>query len=366
MRILLVITELDEGGAENALVEVARGLQAAGDAVEVVALFHGETPPAERLRSSHIPVTDLRLRPWSAPAAVARLRAVARRFQPNLVHSWLFHANFAARLAVPKSVPLVCGLRVVEPRRLHIWLDRLTRRRATCAACVSNAVAEFAVERLGIPPGRVRVIGNGVSPPPDPPPIREREKLRGLTVARVTPQKGLDVLLGALARLPGDLDWHWSVAGAVSDPAYATRLWRFAQAAGITERIEWLGAVPRERMAALYAEANLFVLPSRWEGQPNALLEAMAWRLPAVATAVDGTRDLEHEAPGCFELVPTEDVEALAAAVTRVFEDREFIEKRAERIDCLLANHTWEAVCRAYRQLYGEVLTGRLAVVGRD
>jgi len=356
VRILLVITELDEGGAENALVEVARGLQAAGDAVEVVALFHGETPPAERLRASRIPVTDLHFRAWSGPAALIRLRNVVRRFRPDLVHSWLFHANFAARLMAPRSVPLVCGLRVVEPRRLHIRLDRLMRRRAACTVCVSNAVAEFAIERLGLPRDRVRVIGNGVRPPPPPLPVRDRNELRGLTVARVTPQKGLDILVAALARLPADLEWRWRVAGAVPDPAYARRLQRVAESAGIAERIEWLGAVPREHLAAMYAEANLFVLPSRWEGQPNALLEALAWRLPAVASAVDGTRDLDREAPGCFELTPLEDAAALAAAVVRVFDDRRFIENRAERIERLLANHTWEAVCRAYRELYREIL----------
>ncbi len=364
MRILYLITELDEGGAENALARVAAAMADRGWTVRAAALFHGSGPPGERLRAAGIPVLDFALSRARFHQAPGRVRALAAEFAPAVIHSWLFHANLAAKLGLPRGAPLVCGLRVVEPRPLHTWLDRLTRRRARLYACVSPAVANYARRRLGVPETAIRVIGNGVDRPPPAPRPRPRERLAGLTVARLTPQKGLDILLRALARLPQALPWEWDIAGDAPSPGYASYLEDLGRRLGLGEQVHWRGPVPRDALAAWYRRANLFALPSRWEGQPNALLEAVAWGLPAVASAVDGARDLAAEAPGCIRLVPPENPDALAAAILAAFHHDASASAPSPPCAPLLERHAWPRIIEAWERLYREISDKRLTPPG--
>jgi glycosyltransferase involved in cell wall biosynthesis len=248
---------------------------------------------------------------------------------------------------------------VSEPRTLHLLLERLTRGLVDRYVCVSPAVAAFARARLHVPQARLRVITNGVHPVPDAPeqPRPPRRPVHGLTIGRLTRQKGVDVLLRALARLPRSLDWTWSVVGPEPEPRYAIQMKQLATELGLGQRVRWLGPVPRERTAGLYAEADVFVLASRWEGQPNVVLEAFAHTLPVVATAVDGTADLDNEAPGCLEPVPPEDPAALADAIARVATDASLRRRRAMLGRQLVARRSWNRVTDAYEQLYTELTT---------
>ena len=117
MKILLIITELDEGGAENALGQVASGLFRRGHQVRVACLFNSDGAVARRLGTAGIEVVSLGVTSTAKlPVGLKRLRAVIHDFVPDVVHSWLFHANLLARLALPRGLPLIASMRVVEPR----------------------------------------------------------------------------------------------------------------------------------------------------------------------------------------------------------------------------------------------------------
>ena len=116
MKILYAITELHEGGAENALWEVARRLQAAGNDIAVICLHGADGAVAGRLTSAGIPVHDLGIAAPTDLPRMSQLRALLDAFSPDVFHSWLFHANFLSRLVIRTDLPLICGLRVVEPR----------------------------------------------------------------------------------------------------------------------------------------------------------------------------------------------------------------------------------------------------------
>ena len=110
---------------------------------------------ARRLGAAGIEVDSLGVTGTAKlPVGLKRLRAVIRDFVPDVVHSWLFHANLLARLALPRGLPLIASLRVVEPRKSHAWLEALTRGRVTHCICVSNAVQEFAVDQVGMDAAR--------------------------------------------------------------------------------------------------------------------------------------------------------------------------------------------------------------------
>jgi glycogen synthase len=174
-----------------------------------------------------------------------------------------------------------------------------------------------------------------------------RRPARLLAVGRLTAQKGVDVLLDALAR-PG---LEGAVLDVVGDGDWRGRLEAQAGRLGLTGRVNFPGWRDRDALAAVYRAADVFVLPSRDEGMPNVLLEAMASGLPAVASRVAGAEDLVADGETGF-LVPPDDPEALATALRRLIGDPALraamgarARMRAER------EFSWRAAAAAYLDL---------------
>jgi starch synthase (maltosyl-transferring) len=361
--VALVITELDVGGAEKALVALATGLERRRWEPAVVCL--GEDGPlVEPLRAAGVTVVCLNLRRNQVVRGVMRLARALRRARPLLVQGFLFHANIATRLAAPWAGRpwVVGGLRVAErQKRWHILGDRLTTRLATGSVCVSDGVLRFARDVGRVPADRLTVIPNAV----DPAPLDRAEPLDrasigvpsgahlALFVGRIAPQKGLPVLLDAAARVARDRpDWHLALAGDGPDrPELAARA---AACPALAGRVHWLGR--RADVPALLKAADLLVLPSLWEGMPNAVLEAMAARRAVVASAVEGTEDLV--VPGRTGwLVPAGDAAALAAALLEAAADpgrlRRFGAEARARVE---AGHSPRSVVAAYERLWAGLL----------
>jgi starch synthase (maltosyl-transferring) len=298
--VALVITDLDVGGAERALVSLATGLDRSRWAPVVVALG-GEGVLADPLRAAGIPTTCLGVCRSRPLGAVVRLVRALRPHRPALVQSFLFHANIAARLAaLGVGGPwVVCGLRVAERRKpWHLWLDRWTQRLAVGSVCVSRGVADFSRSVAGLDPRRLSVIPNGIDPSGfDNAQAIDRASLGipegavlALFVGRLEYQKGLDTLLAALALPPVATrrDLHLVIAG--DGPEREQMLAAIAANPELSGRARWLGR--RADVPNLLATADFLVLPSRWEGMPNIVLEAMAARRAVIATAVEGSEDL--------------------------------------------------------------------------
>ncbi|MDP7396870.1 MAG: glycosyltransferase family 4 protein [Lentisphaeria bacterium] len=359
MKILLIITELGEGGAENALGQVASGLSRRGHQVRVACLFNSDGAVARRLNAAGIEVDSLGVTGTAKlPAGLKRLRAVIRDFVPDIVHSWLFHANFLARLALPRGLPLIASLRVVEPRKSHVWLEALTHGRVSHCICVSNAVQEFAVEQVGMDAARCTTIGNGVdfeAFAAARAANRGSATMQGLCVARLTHQKGLDILLEALAGLPADIDWHWRFVGAEPEPVCAAQLRQAAAHLGIAARLDWCGPVPREQLVDYYAAANLLALPSRWEGQANVVLEALAAGVPVLASETDGIRDLTAAAPAALTVVADNVAAAWTAALNDLWRAPD---RRAAQVEAGVAftsDRAWATVVDRHLEVYRDV-----------
>jgi glycosyltransferase involved in cell wall biosynthesis len=140
-----------------------------------------------------------------------------------------------------------------------------------------------------------------------------------LAVGAVVPRKGYDVLLAALATLK-DCPWQLVIAGdRTRSPDTARRLDQDIARFDLAARVSVVGAVASERLAALYAAADLFVLPSRFEGYGMAYTEAIAHGVPVVATKAGAIPDTVP--PGAGVLVPPDDAEALAATLRRLIEN---------------------------------------------
>lgn len=331
-RLALCITDLDVGGAELALVELATRLDRARFSPVVYCLAPRPERPeascAARLEAAGIPVHCLGARRWKhAAGAIRRLVGLLRRQRPHLLQSFLFHANLAGRIAARLAgVPrVVAGIRVAERQAWwHLWLDRLTCSWVDRYVCVSRAVAEFSIRKGRLPSRRVLVIPNGVDVARYPAcQLADLTQLdippgsRVVTfIGRLDRQKGVDWLLETAARWIQEVeDCHLLIVG--EGPWYPLLVAK-AHQTGLSCRVHFVGF--RRDVAEILAASALVVLPSRWEGMANVLLQAMASRLPVVATDVEGVREVLGEASAA-QVVPFGDTEGFARRVIDLLKD---------------------------------------------
>ena len=300
-RLALVITELDVGGAERCVANLACGLDRHRFEPVVYALG---VPPAEpqrqlvdQLSAAQVPVRFVGAdSAWDFWSASRKLRLWFREQQPDLVQSFLFHANILGiRAAVGAKIPhRVLGLRVADPTRWRQWLERRATRAAQRVVCVSEAVAEFAAQ-CGLPKRKLVVIPNGIDTHRYPAAAADlaalgvpRSRRVILFVGRLHHQKGLDWLLHLAPELLRILPEHdlLLVGSGPARQQYET----LARELNIARRVHFAGW--RSNVAEILAASTMLVLPSRWEGMPNVLLEAMATRLPIVTTRAEGVDEI--------------------------------------------------------------------------
>jgi glycosyltransferase involved in cell wall biosynthesis len=349
MRLLFVITELDEGGAEQVFERVV-GAAGKRHEIGVVCFFHKYGSVGQPLQKNRIPVEYLGIIGLSTLYRARRLRRIIVSFQPDLIHSWLFHANVITRVIAPRRIPVVSSLRVAEPRRWHLWLERLTRKRCSRFLCVSQSVANLAISRLGVSLNKCLVIENGVDSEHFRTARRQRklpQKVKGLTVARIAHQKGIDILLSALAMLPDTLDWQWHFVGDIPEIKYARELKQFTVNAGIEKRVVWHGGVDSAGLLQFYHDADIFALPSRWEGQANVLLESASAGLPAITTEHAG---FAEDCP--FVIVSPHTPSQWAHTIAELCTSEEKYQIIADRSVSWAESRNWVPILAKYLQLY--------------
>jgi glycosyltransferase involved in cell wall biosynthesis len=175
-------------------------------------------------------------------------------------------------------------------------------------------------------------------------PAQPGGKNRLLFASRLTHQKGLDILLKALATLQ-PLEWHLTIAG--DGPRRAD--WEsLSHSLGLQQRVDFVGWVDDEQLRKNYDAADIFVLPSRHEGMPNVVLEAMACGLPVIATGIAGSEELVVDGQTGF-LVPVDDPSALAAALKTLLTDPRRVQSMGQAgRERVVASYTWEAVTDSY------------------
>jgi glycosyltransferase involved in cell wall biosynthesis len=225
--------------------------------------------------------------------------------------------------------------RMLGWRLRHMTRLALVGRISSRTICVSNAVRARLVRQYGYPAVRTIVIANGVDVAHfrrDHAPTSDVRKVRGiaaaaaviLTVASLVHQKRIDVLLEAIAQLVADgVTCTCIIAG---DGPLRTRLAQQAAELGVSSEVSFVGFVSDVRP---YLDAcDLFVLPSDKEGLPLALLEAMAYGVPCIATDVGGNGEvITHGENGL--LVEPGSPKALAGAIRHALDDRDDMRRMA-------------------------------------
>lgn len=301
-RIVHLITGLDVGGAERMLVRLLTRMDRSRfDNVVVSLLPPG--PMATALRAAGVPVHTLAMRHGVPnPVAAVRLARLLRRLRPGILQTWLYHADLlglvAGRLARVRHI--AWNLRTADvdlapygavsewTRRMGSWMSP-----APDAVVVNSRAGQTAHEALGYRPKRWVRIPNGVDttefrPSPDARTAVRRELDIGDdafvfgVVARWDPIKGIDLVVDAAAVL-GRSDARFVLVGLGLDATNGT-LAAAIERAGLTRQIRLVGA--RTDVARLHAGFDCVIMPSRGEGFPNAVAEAMASGVPCVVTDV--------------------------------------------------------------------------------
>lgn len=304
IKVALCITELDLGGAERCLTELA--LRVDRERFEPVVYCLGPRPKRDNascvpaLETGGVEVHCLGGQGiWQFPIVASRLQRLLKSQKPHITQTFLFHANVLGRIVARRAGirTVISGVRVAERKsRWHLWLDRLTQGWVDRYVCVSRSVADFSAAEGGISPEKLVVIPNGVDfqryPAQKPADLTEFGIPAGQRVVtfvgRLEPQKGVQWLVETarpwLETLPG-CDILLVGEGHLRQSLEAS-----CRATGIAERVHFAGW--RTDVPEILAASDLLVLPSGWEGMPNVVLEAMASGLPVVASDVEGVREL--------------------------------------------------------------------------
>jgi glycosyltransferase involved in cell wall biosynthesis len=295
----------------------------------------------------------------SLARAMGHVRALG--FTPDLIHAHIYTAGASAVLVKPihRRPVLVSEHSSALATRSLSFVERMKARLAFRGACRVLPASRALQTQLetNVCSARFRVIPNAVDPqvfgpraPRLPDPIK-----RILFAGRMTPVKGVDDLIAALAALAGRRqDWIVDIVG--DDPlnhGYA----RQATEVGLAERVRFHGAVSKTVLAGMMRVSDFLVLPSRWETLSCVLIEAMTVGLPVVATRAGGPADLVD--PTLGYLVEPNDVQGLTQALDSMLDS--YASFDAKQIRDKAAGFSLESVGDALAETYRECLTRRVS-----
>ncbi len=365
MRIAILTSSLPPhpiGGAEHQAVDTARRLGERGHRVTVYARrLPVSSPPLLRegnvtwVRSRAAGPSGIRF----ASHVAGFLRDWRRTGGPDhdviLAYQMVIN-GFLATLAPSRGAPVVTWVRCESEGFLfrRPWTRLLARRVLARSSrllfqdrAIRDPILDAARGRFGEPfaravAARTEVLPNGIQLGEEP----DYEGRDGLVfLGRLTHQKGPEVLIEALRRMPAPPPLR-----VIGDGDLRPRL--EAEARGLP--VTFVGRVPEQRVAAEIAGARALVFPSRWEGFPNAVLEAMERGLPVVASDVGAVRTLVRDGE-TGALVPPDDPAALAGAIERLLADEPARREMARRARDTARGYGWEEHLNRLEALLADV-----------
>jgi glycosyltransferase involved in cell wall biosynthesis len=308
------------GGSERHLLTLLPALAERGVDVRFLGLDDPSRAPDPFYEALSVPSERVAAPRDVDPRLAARVRRATRG--ADLVHTHLVHADAYGALG---ARVLVSTKHNDDPFRAGAfrYVERALARRTSKIIAITQALARFQVERVGLPPEKVEVIHYGLDELPaawgaNPPDDVPQDAPLVLAVCRLEPQKGIDVAIRAVREIPNA---HLVVLG---EGPQRRELEQLAD-----DRVHLLGRVPD--VAAWLRRADVLVHPVRWEGFGLAMLEAMLASLPVVATRVSSIPEIVVDGETGL-LVPPDDPPALASALMHVLEDaRDYGERGRER-----------------------------------
>lgn len=354
-----VIGSLRYGGAENQVVQLLSGLNKRRFKKNLVTFHHVDTANSIRL-DPEITVYDLRLNRWGQIACIFKLYRLFKHLQIDVVQAHMFHANlYVAIAALLAGVPVVLTTehgKNLWKRPIHHIIEKwVISPLVSLRVAVSQDIRRIRVNSGDVPKDKITVIPNCVEIPNHLVKYQTGKKLQIGTVGRLIHAKDYGTLIAAFNMLVKDglnVDLIF-----VGDGPERPKLESMVQNFGIEGHVTFAGF--QGDVNSFLSKLDVFVLSSIREGVPVAMLEAMAMRVPVVATKVGGIPEVvEDNVDGL--LVDSQNPKMIADALRRLSKDRSLRKQIGEagfkKVKYLFRR---EVICKKYEQLYIDLLDHR-------
>lgn len=367
-KIMLLIPGFYYGGAEKMFYELATRLDK-NRCQLVICGLKGWGPWADALEKKGFKVITLNMHenyylttPFNIVYILYKLIKLIKKEKIKIMHSFLFRANILGRIAGKMAGvrKIICSFRgIAFDNKYHLWLESATQRMVDIFTANSNGLKKCLIEKTDIPLKKIKVIYNGIDLQEidyrriD---IKEKRAEFGLsmddyligTVSRLHPEKGVEYLIKGI--LPVIRNNSLIKFMYVGEGELEFKIKEMVDSEKIGRHIILTGF--RKDVIDLLKIFDLFVFTSLGEGMPNALLEAMACRLPIVATKVRGVEDLiEHNRTGI--LVSSDNYKELTQSVIWMFEHKQQARMMGEQArNEIEKNYTMEKMVTKTELLY--------------
>jgi glycosyltransferase involved in cell wall biosynthesis len=352
LRICFLAGTLGQGGAERQLFYILSALRQSGADLHLLCLGQNEFWE-DRIKNLGVPITCVG-QPKSKLRRLFRIMTELRKHPPQVFQSQHFYTS--AYVGVAARLLRLCGIGALRNNGLNEVLANgriggcLNLHTPRIMAANSQAAIRYATER-GVRPERLYFLPNVVDTGQLKPASRRKQNpLRLIAVGRLVQQKRFDRFLSAVARIRKETSGEVKAIIVGSGPLRA-QLEKQAGALGLLPSlVEFRGAV--SDMAPVYAEADICVLTSDYEGTPNVLLEAMASGLSVVATKVGGVPEIVWQGENGFMVEPGDEA-SLCAALVHLINDSELRTQMGKNARAYVeANHSLDRLSTMLSGLY--------------
>ena len=334
MRVSHVISPGPMAGAENVVLQGCAALLQQGHSLSLLVLTEARCPEhgalfAAAARERDIPVQEISVERRLDIRALATLRAALKAADVEVVHAHGYKALVYSMLTSSRRTRLAVTHHGETGHdslaRIYEALARTLYRRVDCVFAVSNATSDALIE-AGVPRAKLKTVPNPVSlPQPTPGAADDSPGAPLLFIGRLSEEKGLDVLLRALASPNAPAGLTLNVAG---DGPCAERWKALGSELGLNGKVRWLGM--RKDVPELLASAQALVLPSLREGLPLAVLEAASCGVPVLASRVGGVPEAVQEGETAVLIAPG-DVQGWSRALAALPAQGDALRKAAQR-----------------------------------
>ena len=368
MKIIYLITKTEVGGAQVHLAYLLKEGKSRGFDMVVISRGNGwlkDKTESLGIRFIENPFFANSWNPFKHLRSVLFLRKIIKKEKPDIVHAHSGAAGFIGRIAsfgLAKKVFTAHGWSFTKGtplfrRVIAILAENIITPFTDKIITVSRNDYNLAKKKLIFSKNKLEVVWNGIDIPENViyflPKINEKIKI--LFIGRLVPPKEPVKILQAISQLRKE-DWNRFEVSIIGTGKERVLIEDFLNKNGGGIEVKMLGDVPNERVGELYRSSHIFALPTRWEGFPMTIIEAMSYGLPVIASDVGGIKEAIGDGAGVL-MKKGEEVSIMQNFFGKVIENPNFLlqisEKEKERVSKEFSS---EIMCEKVFAVYDELI----------